>query len=74
MKELVKESEEHSKQEMKKYYDRAAHQRSFQEGDQVLVLLPSKSNKLLTDWMEPYSITKRVSDVNYEVDMAERVK
>ena len=74
MKELVKESEEHSKQEMKKYYDRAALQRSFQEGDQVLVLLPSKSNKLLTDWMGPYSITKRVSDVNYEVDMADRVK
>ena len=74
MKELVNENEEHSKQEMKKWYDRKARQRSFREGDQVLVLLPSKSNKLLTDWMGPYTITKRISDVNYEVDMADRAK
>ena len=71
MKELVKESEEHSKQDMKKWYDRTVHQRSFQEGDQVLVLLPSK---LLNNWMGPYTITKRLSDVNYEVDMANRAK
>ena len=44
------------------------------QGDQVFILLPSKSNKLLTNWMGPYTITKRLSDVNYEVDMANITK
>ena len=74
MKKLVKENEEHSKQEMKKWYDRTARERSFKEGDQVLVLLPSKNNKLLTDWLGPYTITKQLSDFNYEVDMMDRTK
>ena len=74
MKKVMKENEEYSKQEMKKWYDRTARERSFKEGDQVLVLLPSKNNKLLTDWLGPYTITKQLSDFNYEVDMMDRAK
>ena len=39
----------------------------LQVGDQVLVLLPSTTNKLHPAWQGPYQVTRIVSDVDYEV-------
>ena len=41
-------------------------------GDQVLVLLPTSSNKLLAQW--PYQVLKKVGKVNYLVDMYDHRK
>ena len=40
----------------------------------VLVFLPKKQNKLLAEWLGPYPITEKTSDVTYEVDMMDRKK
>ena len=58
----------------KKWYDRNARNRTFQTGDQVLVLLPTSTNKLLAEWQGPYTITRRIGKVNYEVLMPNRRK
>ena len=35
-------------------------------GDEVLVLLPTKQNKLKLQWSGPYQITRKVTPVNYD--------
>ena len=45
--------------------------REFQPGNQVLVLLPSSTQKL---WQGPYQIVKRKGQVDYVVDMHDRRK
>lgn len=37
-------------------YDKGASERSFQPGDKVLVLLPTSSSKLTTQWHGPYPV------------------
>ena len=54
--------------------DRTARSREFHPGDQVLVLLPTSTNKLLAEWQGPYPITKRIGKVNYEIKMTDRRK
>ena len=72
MSELVKKNLEDSQRQQKYWYDRNTKNRSFQEGDSVLILLPSTTNKLLASWLGPYPITRRVSDVTYEVDLVDK--
>ncbi|XP_077997113.1 uncharacterized protein LOC144450384 [Glandiceps talaboti] len=53
----------------KTWYDQAARQRSFNVGDKVLLLLPTSSGKLEASWHGPYTVTRRVNEVNYEIDV-----
>ena len=53
----------------KEWYDRTAKERSFQLGDQVLIVLPTTANKLAAEWQGPYRIVKRAGEVNYMVHM-----
>ena len=48
--------------------------RSFEEGDFVLVFRPRKQNKLVNEWQGPYPITEIVNPVTYRVDMGEKKK
>ena len=45
-------------QRNKKYYDKKTQDRRFSVGEEVLVLLPSASNMLLSSWLGPFPITK----------------
>ncbi len=74
MSELVHENMAKAQKEQKRWYDRNARERSFQTGDQVLVLLPTSSNKLTSQWYGPYPVTKKASNVTYEVDMLDKRK
>ena len=58
----------------KAWYDRHSRDRAFNPGDKVLVLLPTSTNRLLASWRGPYPVVRRVSPVNYEVEMADRRK
>ena len=49
----------------KKYYDRKAKPRCLEVGDQVLILHPTDSNKLLMQWRGPYTVESRVGANNY---------
>ena len=74
MSELVQENLTRAQQQQKRWYDQTAREREFTSGDQVLVLLPTSTSKLLAQWQGPYSVVKRVGKVNYKVDMCDRRK
>ncbi|KAK3740277.1 hypothetical protein QZH41_000196 [Actinostola sp. cb2023] len=65
----VAENLKASQAKQKRLYDRKSSTRRFEEGDKVLVLLPTPGSKLETKWHGPYVITK-VKDEgrSYEVD------
>lgn len=72
MTQLVAKHANKSQQRQKQHYDKNARSQSFEVGDQVLVLLPMKTNRLKLQWTGPYKITKRVGTVDYEVEMPGR--
>ncbi|XP_063586494.1 uncharacterized protein LOC134763893 [Penaeus indicus] len=52
----------------KAYFDRSAKVRKLNEGDEVLVLLPTSHNKLTMQWKGPYSVVRKHDNgVDYEV-------
>ena len=53
MKDLVQENVAARQMKQKRWYDARARMREFQIGDQVLVMLPTSSNKLLAQWCRP---------------------
>ena len=71
---LVAHNLSQAQEAQKKWYDKSARNRTLQTGDQVLVLLPTSTNKLLAEWEGPYTITRRIGKVNYEVLMPNRRK
>lgn len=71
---LAQQSMRTAQQNQKKWYDQKARERVFEPGQQVLLLLPTSDNKLLTKWHGPYEVTRRTGKVTYELFMPERVK
>ena len=51
----------------KKYFDRKARPRRFDEGTKVLLLLPTAHNKLELKWQGPYDIVKVMGHNNYRL-------
>ena len=74
MSELACENLKKAQTTQKKWYDRNARERKLQVEDNVLVLLPSSTNKLLAKWQGPYPVKKVISPVTYEVDMFDHKK
>jgi len=62
----------HKKQKF--YYDKKAKVRKLEVGDNVLVLLPTDSNKLLMQWKGPYEIVSATGPNDYRVKMGESEK
>lgn len=69
MYDIARENEQAAKKKQKTYYDRKARSRQFEVGQKVLVLLPTKTSKLLASWKGPYAITDKVSPVDYKVKL-----
>ena len=57
-----------------KYRQRKAKLRQLKQGDKVLLLLPTSSNKLLAQWQGPYEVKKKISDLNYVIEVCGRDK
>ena len=74
MKDLVSENLGKAQQQQKAWYDRNARHRELEVGCQVLVLLPSSTNKLLAQWQGPYKVLEKIGSVNYTIDMHDRRK
>ena len=55
---LAMQNSSAASQRNKKYCDKKTRDRRFSVGEEVLVLLPSASNKLLSSWLGPFPITK----------------
>ena len=65
MTKVVHDSLEEAQMKHKNWYDRNARDQTLQEGDMVLVLLPTSSHKLSARWQGPYKVERRVGKVNY---------
>ena len=63
-----------SRKKNKTLYIRRAKRREFQEGDKVILLLPTDANKLLMRWKGPYEIMSRCGKGNdYRVEVNKKV-
>lgn len=69
---LVQKNVKQAQTQQKHWYDQTAQQREFVMGDQVLLLLPTSTSKLMAQWQGPYQIVKAVCQVNYMVDMQDK--
>ena len=64
-----------SRKKNKTRNDRKARRREFQEGDKVLLLLPTNTNKFLMQWKGPYEIMSRCRKGNdHRVEVNKKVK
>ena len=50
-------------------YDKKTKERSFKKNDQVLLLLPTTSNKLTSQWKGPYKVIEKCNEVDYIIDV-----
>jgi len=53
----------------KHYYDQRTTKRSLKQGDKVLLLLPTDSNKLLVHWKGPFTVLERTNRVDYIIEV-----
>ena len=66
---LANENLAKSQLSKKIWYDRKARAREYTVGQQVLVLIPMKTSKLSAAWEGPGRIVRKISDVNYVVEL-----
>ncbi|MPC27639.1 Tyrosine-protein phosphatase non-receptor type 9 [Portunus trituberculatus] len=52
----------------KAYFDLKSQDRKFKPGDEVLILLPDTTNKLLMSWSGPYPVLEKTSSCNYLIE------
>ena len=64
---LVRASLEKAQGKQKVNYDEGAVERTLETGKQVLVLLPNSKKGLKLGWMGPFTVTRRVGALNYDV-------
>ena len=57
LKDLVTTNLQQAQHTQKTWYDKHARSRQLHAGDQVLVLLPTSTNKFLVKWQGPYTVT-----------------
>lgn len=63
-----------SKLRQRKQYNKTAKERNLNVGGKVMVLLPTKNNKLQLQWKGPYSIVDKVGLLDYKIDIAGKIK
>ncbi|GFO04822.1 reverse transcriptase [Plakobranchus ocellatus] len=61
-------------QRYKKHFDFKAKARKFEVGDKVLLLLPTKFNKLQLKWQGPFVVLQRLGENNHKVAVGKAEK
>ncbi len=69
---MAKDSLAAAQKKMKYQFDRKSVQRSFSEGDQVLVLLPIAGSALSARFSGPYEVLRKLSDTDYVIRTPDR--
>ncbi|XP_064462613.1 uncharacterized protein LOC135373319 [Ornithodoros turicata] len=72
--EIAETNMREAQQRAKSYYDRNARPRVYKEGDKVLVLRPTRANKLQVHWDGPFTVLRKLSDTTYMVEFRGRKK
>ena len=62
---LARDSLKRAGEAQKAYFDKSSKQRVFKPGDKVLLLRPTKSNKLEMEWRGPYEVESRYNGCDY---------
>ena len=57
---IVSANLKEAQQRQKTMYDQTARERELEPSEEVLVLLPASSNKLLAQWQGPYCVVRKV--------------
>ena len=57
---------------VKKWYDKRARRRTFQVGEEVLLLSPTPGRPLSCKFKGPYAVLKKMSDVNYVISTPDK--
>lgn len=73
-KELAYENQTQAQERQQQNYNKASRRRVFNEGQKVLLLLPTLESGLLAKWQGPYVIQRKTSPVTYELFMPDRRK
>ena len=71
---IVQEQLGKSSKRYKYYADMKKKDRQFQQGDEVLLLLPTDKNKLIMQWKGPFVITEKLNPFDYKVNINGKVK
>ena len=66
--EVARSNLKHAQGKMKERYDQKTQDRSFKPGDTVLALLPIPGRPLQARYFGPYTVDKKVSDLNYVIN------
>jgi len=65
--EVAKDHAQETEESYRHQYNKCAKEKSFQVGDQVLVLMPDSTHKLLSKWTGPGTITAVLSNNSYRI-------
>ena len=68
----ARKNAEEAQAKYKQYYDRKCSERSLEQGDKILVLMPSSSHKMMAEWIGPYKVVRKVNEYNYEIQLPKR--
>ena len=71
---VARDNLEKAQEKMKEHYDRKATLREFKIGDKVLAMLLIPGSPLKARFHGPYVVTKKVGDLDYEIDTPDRRK
>ena len=66
--ELAVKNADKSVANYKTYFDLKSQDRRFSVGDEVLILLPDETKKLLVSWKGPFPVLERMNRVNYIIN------
>ena len=72
--EMAKQNLKDAQCTMKRWYDKHAKRRSFDVGDEVLVLLPIPGDPLQAKYSGPYTVHRKLNDVDYIINTPGRRK
>ena len=61
-----------AKKRYAKHFNKKTRERWFEPGDEVLLLLPEKKNKLQIAWRGPYKVLERVCDWDYRIKVGNK--
>ena len=67
--ELANANQTDSEKQMKTWYDQNAKLRSFDPGDEVLILLPTTERTLEAQWQGQFQIAEKVGDLDYIIEV-----
>ena len=66
---IVQENLRTASDRYKSHFDKKAAMREFRTGEKVLLLLPTKRNKLEMEWRGPYQVEHRKGEFDYWIDV-----